>query len=248
MRRVWQAAAFLFAVFFFSLIYKLPAKFVYQQFAKDSPVQLVGVSGSIWSGHAEQIVTQQLSLERLDWKLSPLSLLLGEVDIDWTLDDSAALLSGEIILSSSQQSLKNTRGHIDLLAMAQRLPQQEILLGGIVQLDIAKLDLEQNKITNAVGKINWNHAELLSPENIVLGGFKTELSANAGELIMQLSDTGGAASLSGNASLSAHGKFKFSMQIGVRDTSATGLLGAFNQLGPTDENGKVKLSGREDLF
>jgi len=248
MRSVWQAVAFLFIVVFISLIYKLPAKFVYQQFASNSPVHLSGISGSIWSGHVEQIEIQQLVLKNLDWQLSPFALLLARADIQWRLNDEAAPLSGEVVVSSSRLMINNLQGYIDLLAIAQRLPRQDIIAGGTVNLKDVELEIEQEKIMHAAGRIHWQQAELLSPENIVLGGFNADLNQKDGDLLIQLMDTGGAVSLVGDIQFSLDGQFEYLMKVAVRDTSATGLLDAFNQLGQTDENGKVTLQDRGNVF
>jgi len=248
MRSVWQAVAFLFIVIFISLVFKLPAKFVYQQFASNSPVHLSGISGSIWSGHAERVEIQQLVLKNLDWQLSPLALLLGKADIEWAFNDEAAPLSGELTASSSQLVINNAQGSINLLAIAQRLPQQDIIFAGTVNLDSVELGLEQEKITHAAGNIEWQEAELLSPQNIVLGGFSADLSRENEALLIRLIDTGGAVSLLGDIQFSINGQFEYLMKVAVRDTSATGLLDAFNQLGQMDEDGRVTLQDRGKLF
>ncbi len=248
MRTAWKSTIFFLVVIFIFLIYKLPAKFVYQQFSVSSPVQLVGMSGSIWSGHIEQIQIQQLVLEKFDWQLSPWALLWGEVSVAWTLNDTAANFAGELALSSSQLSIKNTRGQIDLLVMAQRLPPQDFLLAGIINVDIRDLHLQQQKILNAEGNIRWHQAALLSPENIIFGDFNASLSNEAEYLVMQLTDTRGAVALLGKMQLSIQGDIEYSLQVAIRDTSQPSLLEGFKQLGKPDEDGSVTLRGSGNVF
>jgi len=248
MRCVWKATIFFLVVIFIFLIYKLPAKFVYQQFSISSPIQLVGMSGSIWSGHVEQIQIQQLVLEKFDWHLSPWALLWGDVSVAWTLNDTAVNFAGELVLSPSQVSIKNTQGQIDLLVMAQHLPPQDFLLAGVINIDIHDLHIQQQKILNAEGDIRWYQAALLSPENIVFGDFNASLSNEAEHLVMQLTDTRGAVDLSGKIQLSIQGDVEYSMQVAIRDTSQPSLLEAFKQLGKPDEDGSVTLRGSGKLF
>lgn len=242
MRAVWQAIAFFFIVVLIFLVYTLPAKFVYQQVAADIPVKLLGVSGSIWSGHAQQIQLQQISLEKIDWQLSPLALLTGDASIQWQLNDPAVSLGGELVLSSDLIALTNTHGSIDLLAMQQFFPQQDILLAGTITVNIDRVFLDQEKFLDAAGTINWQQAALLAPQNIPFGDFKAKLLNDTGQLNIQLSDLEGAISLSGMASMTRYGAFQYVLKLGVRDTSVPGLLEGFNQLGQPDASGKVTIS------
>jgi len=243
MRPVWQSAIFLLVVVFISLIYKFPANIAYQYFPKNSPVHLSGISGSIWSGHAEQIAFQSLVLKKFDWQLSALGIILGELSVEWSLDDTAAKLQGELSVTSEKVLLKNTTGHIELVSIAQRLPPQDLVLGGKMSLDVAQLEITQEKISNAVGTINWQRAEFFSPENIVLGEFNADLGHEAGRLLMKIKDKDAAVAVKGNIQISVNGRFDYFIQAAVRDTSAPGLLEAFNQLGQTDENGSITLQG-----
>jgi len=243
MRAVWQALAFLLAVVVIFLIIKLPAKFIYQQFVPDNTIRLVGISGSIWSGHVEKIDAQQITLQNLDWELSPFSLLLGEAFITWQLNDPVATLSGELTLSKNNISLANTHGNINLIGLAQRLPRQEVLLAGDIDTNIELISLDQQQISKAVGELVWQQAGLVSPENIAFGQFKAVLSSEAGKLIVQFSDIDGAVSLAGDMTVTRFGAFQYSMKLGVRDTSIPGLIKGFNQLGQPDSEGKIKIRG-----
>lgn len=249
MRSILVAVGFLLVIVT-TLIYKLPAKFIYQQlpFPLHSDIQLNNISGSIWSGHIGIINTPQLTLKKLSWQLSAWALLFGDIDIQWYLDDAAVKLQGEAQLSGEQLRLMNIKGHIDLIELGQRLPVQVILLGGKIDLELSQVEFRRSQLVNMVGSIAWKPARLLSPSNIELGEFKADLSSKEGQLLARLSDTGGAVVLTGEFTLSSQGAYYYALAIGVRDTSVAGLLNGFNQLGPQDENGLVKLSGRGALF
>lgn len=248
MRAAWQAMLFLLVVIFSFLIYKLPAKFVYQQFTTNSSLQLVGISGSIWSGHVEQIRMQQLTLTKLDWQLPPFALLFGEAEIQWQLNDPAAVLTGELLLSSDSIVIKNTHGNINVSLISQRVAQQNILFAGNLNISLDVLEMDQEKILEAVGFINWQQAGLLAPETIFFGGFKANLAKESEQLVMQLSDSGGAVSLSGRLLLTRLGAIRYTLRLGVRDTSAPGLIAGFNQLGRRDTDGMITIRDSFRLF
>jgi len=248
MRSVHTAAVFLIAVIVFALIYKLPAKFIYQQLPSNASIQLKGISGSIWSGHVDEISTPQLSINNLDWDLSVWALLVGDVDMRWMLNDSAMELQGDVSLSNDYLKLSDMQGSIDLVELGERLPEQEILLGGKIELDITTIEIESNEVIDAIGTINWEPAQLLLPRNIELGKFKAELSSDLGALVADLSDTGGATSLAGDFNLLVNGKYSYTVTLSVIDTSVPGLLEGFNQLAPHDHNGRANLNGHGMLF
>lgn len=248
MRGVFVAIGFV-VVIVISLIYKLPAKFIYQQLPRSlhSDIQLNNISGSIWSGHIASITTAQLTLENFHWQLSAPALLFGDLDVQWRLDDPAVTLQGELSLSGEQLRLTKVKGHIDLVELGARLPPQTILLGGQIDLEISQVEFEAAQLLNVGGHIVWNPARLLSPRNIELGAFKATLSSHSGQLQAELSDSDGAVILKGNVSLSQQGAYHYVLAIGVRDTSVPGLLDGFNQLGRPDKNGLVWLRGQGDF-
>ena len=248
MRSGWSATAFVIFIIVVTLVYKLPAKFIYQQFSNTSSVELVGISGSIWSGHIDSITTPQLTLGQLRWQLSALALLVGDVDVQWKLEDSALQLQGKVSLSGEELSLLDIKGHIDLVELGTRLPARDVLLAGVINLDIPQVEFKHSELINIMGLVKWQSAQLLSPANIEFGDFKADLSNRSGILLANLSDTGGPVSLAGDFKLSPLGKYDFTLEIAVRDTSVPGLLEGFNQLGEYDDNGVATLSGKGMLF
>jgi len=248
MRSVWATTAFVLFIIVITLVYKLPAKFVYQKFSSVSSLELVGISGSIWSGHIDSIITPQLTLSQLSWQLSVWPLLVGDVDLQWKLEDPAVQLQGEISLSGEELSLIDIHGHIDLVGLGSRLPAQDILLAGVIDINISQLEFKKSELINVTGLVKWETAQLLSPTNIKFGDFKADLSNSSSKLLANLSDMGGPISLRGVFSLSTQRSYDYTLEIAVRDTSVPGLLEGFNQLGQHNDNGVVTLRGNGVLF
>jgi len=248
MRSVWSAIAFVVFIILITLVYKLPAKLIYQKFSSASSIELVGISGSIWSGHVDSIITPQLTLSQFSWQLSVWPLLIGDVDVQWKLEDPALQLQGEASLSDEELSLIHIKGFSDLVELGTRLPAQDFLLAGVIDIDIPQVEFKQSELINVTGLVKWESAQLLSPANIRFGDFKADLSNSAGKLLANLSDTGGPVSLRGAFSLSTWRSYDYTLEIAVRDTSVPGLLEGFNQLGQHNDNGVVTLQGNGVLF
>lgn len=75
----------IFVIYSVFLIVLFPANIAlkYAQEAQVIPkdVSLHGASGSVWSGSLNQVDYQHLELESVRWSLSPLSLLIGQLDV-----------------------------------------------------------------------------------------------------------------------------------------------------------------------
>jgi len=248
MRAGFSAISFFLIIIVITIVYKLPAKFIYNKLPPNHAVQLTGISGSIWSGHIDAVSTQQLTFNNVDWTLSIWRLLFGEAEIQWQIQDSSIELQGELMLSRPNIHFANISGHIDMLALAERLPPQDFLLGGQVDIDISEIGYKNTGWHSASGQIVWKSARILSPDDIEFGGFKADLSNKAGRLVAQVNDTGGAVQLSGNSSISPRGVYDYVVEVGIRDTSVPRLLDAFNYLEKHDENGLAKLRGNGRLF
>lgn len=248
MQRAWQAAIFLVVVIIIFLISQLPARFVYQHIAKYIPVHVQGVSGSVWAGKARTLEFGTLSLHALSWELSPLALLKGELQIDWTLGDPVMRFDGSLSLALNQVHITHTRGRIDALALTQQLPDQAMVAGGFLEVDIEEITVGRKKFLSAKGVVTWTMASLYSPQTVTLGGFKGELGIDGDRLAMQLRNTGEIIYLDGNASLSRQGAVNYVMQLGVLDITVPGLLDGFNQLGQPDQNGYITLLGGINFF
>ena len=246
MRSALLALGFLFFVILVALVYKLPAKFVYQQLPSSS-IQLGDISGSIWSGHVDAIHTPELIINDLDWQLSFWSLLVGDINLQWTVNDPSVMLQGQLNISGENIRLMNLEGQLDLVGLAERMTEQSILFGGNVDIDIAMLQIEDENFIDAVGGAKWVPAQLLAPENIELGEFKADLSTDSERLIVELKDTGGATMLDGEFKISPKGRYDYYLRIIIRDTSVPGLLDGFYQL-PQQGDGSALLSGHGNLF
>jgi len=248
MRSASSAIGFFFVIILITLIYKLPANFVYQQLPQSNVIQLNGIVGSIWSGRVDTINTQQVTFNNLNWQLSAWSLLVGDIDVQWALVDDAVNLQGNIKLSGDNIQIHNLEGQIDLLELGGKITEQPVVLGGQVIVDVGYVEIEDKQLIDVSGLVEWKSAMIVSPENVELGEFKAVLSNDSDQLLAMLSDTDGAVELQGDFNLSPTGTYSYAINIGIRDTSVPGLLDGFNQLGKQDYNGRITLQANDRLF
>ena len=77
-------------VYLLTLVATFPAAFAYRiagpRLTRAVPLQLYGISGSIWSGRIGTVAYGANALGSLSWHLKPLPLLLGHLALSYELD------------------------------------------------------------------------------------------------------------------------------------------------------------------
>ncbi len=174
-----------------------------------APVQLSGISGTIWSGRALQLAVERVTLERVSWHFRPLALFLGrvEVGLNAQLDEHPL----------SARAGKGWFSEPYLKAVRATLPATEVLslagmnlaqLGGSVELDLARISGWQDSAFPAIsGSARWTPARVVAPLVLDLGTVQLITRAEAGETRGELSASGGALSFKGEVGLSPDGRY-----------------------------------------
>ena len=65
------------AAFIVFLVATAPASLLAYAVQRTTPIQLEGISGSLWHGAAQQVITPQLQFGPLIWRIHGWRLLLG---------------------------------------------------------------------------------------------------------------------------------------------------------------------------
>ncbi|BCL75719.1 hypothetical protein JHS3_14550 [Jeongeupia sp. HS-3] len=185
-----------------AIVIRLPASLLAG--AAPAPLQLAGVSGTLWSGRAAQIGIHGQELVRgLVWRWQPASLLRGE--LGWTLasTDTVTPLSGQ---------LRAGFGGIRLDDLSARLPAAPIFnlakpllpfqLGGTLLISAKRLDRHTLIDTSA----QWLDANsLVTPQANPFGSYKLALQQQGNTLGWQMTPLGGRLVISGHGNLGPTG-------------------------------------------
>ena len=82
----------LFLLFIFFLIATTPARWVVQTFMpENADIRLSGITGSVWSGHAESVAIQRQSIKDVSWTINPLVLITGGIGGSVDIKDKVIL-------------------------------------------------------------------------------------------------------------------------------------------------------------
>ncbi len=180
-------------------------------------VRAAGVSGSAWSGEAAVLQLAGQNLKRVEWRVKPWRVLLGELEIDLQLDD--ADLSGHAGIALQPDG--GVRLHdVDLRLAAPevaRLFNVPVGLGGQFDLQLQSAVLQGRTIQSAEGVLRWQRAAITAPLLQPLGEYVARLNTTAQGIQAQIKDDGGPLQLDGTALLSPAGAYNFNGAVAVRD-------------------------------
>lgn len=126
----------------------------------DSPLQMEGISGTLWSGRAANTVLpfqgDSYALGQLEWELSPWSLLAFNPCVVLSSEYQSQSFSGDACVSLS--------GAVELSNVMVNLPAEMAQLWLPIQIQgdlifrIESLKVEDNHIQKLVGKGRWDEA------------------------------------------------------------------------------------------
>src|SRR5688572_16876313 len=83
------------AAFIIFLVCTAPASLLANAIQRAAPVELEGVSGTLWHGAAQRVTAPDLELGPLNWRLHGWRLLLGQVSLSLEIPAGAPNLSGK---------------------------------------------------------------------------------------------------------------------------------------------------------
>ena len=222
----------------------LPARWIQPQLeARLHGLRLDGVSGSIWDGHADQVLAADgHSVGSLNWQLSRL-LVLGHTALSIDLDGKTWAFRGHMErLSETTTQWRDVHVRLDLGALglhatAWGQPQ------GVLEADIASALIQaQWPISlSAVGQ--WTHASMVTPQGTVaLGNLHWDAQAMNAVLkgsFGDVRDPDGPLQLSGSFGVSALG-WRYSLEAQPRGRQPA-LQRWLATLGPVAADGTLHL-------
>ncbi len=147
----WRYLLWLIPVYLIALVILAPAQLVgwgLQQFG-GGMAQVQNLSGTIWNGKAglTRIILPTgtaLELENIEWGVSPLLLLTGELGLNFDIPEPGNVISGSGVLQANRQGLPvleaNLEGAIAQSAAAMNLPMP-LNIDGVWRLNLSEYSL-----------------------------------------------------------------------------------------------------------
>lgn len=244
----------LFAVsYVFFMLQQLPAKTVVQWLPKDmlqrSKVQLTGVTGSIWNGHAVKLRLNGFGLSNLSWQLHTWPLLLGDVSLAIKFRQTDAFGKAEVktdfggkelVLSSVQGGFPATQ----LMPLFYGFP---IALAGQLTTDIQEATIRKGQQLSLQGELLWREASLTAPQHILFGDLQVKMQAQDTGTVLSVQDQGGPLQLQGQVTVQGNGAYETNIRVSARSTASKALAQSISILGVRDAQGNVQIKQKGKL-
>jgi general secretion pathway protein N len=232
MKRLIVAGILVLAVV---LLATFPARVAYQWLAPPE-LQLSGISGSIWNGHATEGLAADVYLTDIHWRFRPASLFRGNL----TYEAAAKPVGGSLMTDVSVA----TDGSIILTDLSGGVPLDLVLpqfqaqgISGDLSLAFDRLVLRNGIPVAATGSVTV--VDLFAPylSAGVLGDFQLVFATTPDGISATLDDLAGVLDVSGNVDLSPDRHYRVQGLVKARPAAPPSVEAQLRVLGSPDDNG-----------
>ncbi len=232
------------------LITTIPAAPVIGMLEDSLPVTLNNVSGTLWSGEARTVNTNQdITLKNVQWSFLPWRLLLASVAINVNAEFNNKPVHTRLSTGiSGNLSVDDLNMKLDASEIASlvSLPLGE--LSGVFHLRINNAYIEQGSVPRVDGTINWNQASITIAETADLGNVSVLIHENdESPLTASISNKGGHLSLNGNFTTSAQGDYSLQLSMKPNASASSNLSSSIAMFAKKQRNGEFILNNKGNL-
>jgi general secretion pathway protein N len=238
-------------IFSATALWNIPAAFVYQ-YAPTKMVQVNGISGTVWNGTAEEVVTKKITINNISWSINLLKSLTSlSIKSDIEIEDPDLTFRGLAGVSLSQTFTLEGVQFESNGAFVSKL-QKFAKLNGEIKGSIQNFELAKGKLPVLEASYHWKQGELLSPMRIrPAGDYSIIVTPSDKGLIAKLSSNQAPLILSGNASIGTDWKYNTNIKIKAASASSKGIMNLLKlSLGRLEKDGSaiIKHQGQLEPF
>lgn len=239
--------------FVVTVVWKFPAAGVLPH-VNTNPVSLVGVSGSLWKGRAQQVSSSQspIALSNVDWRVQPEKLLSGDTGAKLDFEVLGGQGSVEVARSlSGDVSISNGKLQIPAQELEQFLPLPVAEFGGRVIADIESLELENNLLKTTQGTVVWRNA-------IVTGALEAKLGQIVLDIVPELlegkqlhrgklTSKDGELEINGDLQIDPAGNYRADIRLKPLPSASAELTGALGIVGKRASDGSYRIRNNGNI-
>lgn len=237
------------ALYLFFLITSLPAKIILSSVTFPKNIHLSSISGTIWSGKAENFKISGIELGSIKWNLHALNLIVGELSADISVLNNKQYINTEISVSySGKVELEETRFLVDLSSLQPLTYGLPFSYSGKASGYFPVSFFHKNNYVGVNGKLSLTSIDMTSPQQQSFGDFVVDFRAEKeGATSGQLKDSGGVLNINGQLMLKKNGQLNISAKLAAREAGSS-LEQALSFLGKKDASGRVKFNNSFKLW
>jgi hypothetical protein len=229
-----------------------PASIAHRWFSPEG-VALAAVDGTIWRGQAAQGGVDGLAFSNLRWRLRPLPLVLGRLDLTAQADLATGFARADVLVTGNRVDLTELSASTDLQTFRELLTLGDVR--GQISLRLDHLELVDGWPVSASGQARI--ADLAVPPllpisgvtRIPLGNYSLQFAPqNEPGIFAFINDEGGPLEVSGSLRLSTDRSYLIDTMIKERADAIPVLVQGIEALAePPDAEGRRQLELRGSL-
>jgi general secretion pathway protein N len=214
MKSILKWGSLCLVVYLVFLIVKLPAVHVLTKIPLPKEVSVSGISGTIWHGHIQRAQVNGLPVTNVDWRLSFLPLLLGEISADVKAGDIRDVdqisANGHVNFAGQHLKVENLLAYIPTGLVISLLPLPiPVQADGRFKVQLDEVDYEDG-CQKFTGKGQWLNANFTGTTGVIdLGNFNADLSCENSSVVLDVKQPN-SFGLTAKATIPADMKFKIS--------------------------------------
>lgn len=174
----------LLAYLLFLILSRVPAAFAVSSVHSAVPnLWLTGVSGTVWRGEASasqvDVAGNPISLGRVTWTLSPLSLITLSPCIDFKASQPKQNISGKLCQSVGGTSKLKDVSVDGSVAIVNALLPNGGKASGMGSISVIKAELSSGAVKKMDARVSWQNARVFTGEAwLSLGSYAAQVKEN----------------------------------------------------------------------
>lgn len=238
-----------FFLYLLFLVTNIPATVALSAVNLPKNLSLASVSGTVWSGKAQQFRYMGISFGAVSWRLHPLNLILGELSADISVVNNEQYINTEAHVSfSGKIELEETRFSIDLSLLQPLIYGMPFAYSGHASGYFPVSYFQKNNYVGVNGKLSLSDITMISPQRQLLGGFTINLRAEKeGATSAKIKDNGGPLNIDGQLLLKKDGQLNISANLATTEPGSS-LEQALSLFGRQDSSGRVQFNSNFKLW
>lgn len=191
-RRRWPWVVVAVLVALFALAWWFPARWAWSMMRDDYPTVHVGaIGGSVWNGHAENVVAAGQRLGTLHWTLGR-AAVFGDVHGHVDLRGAGVVANGDIAhVADGVVAIHNAHFQVPMERLKVVWPSG-LRLGGQLRGEVARMRLVHGWPTRLDARVRWHDARIATQDrSVALGELLSRWEASGGTVVtVDLHDSG----------------------------------------------------------
>ncbi len=196
---------------FISLLINTPINQLFRFIELPQDIQLQGVTGTISSGHIENLHYQGFSVSGIDFKIRSSCIINATICYQFESNDYELYINIEKRVLSSEYLLTRSTFQLDS-DLFSRFSQWLIRPKGRININVEKLSFLESKLSGLNAEVDWVDAGIEGEEQ-VLGDYHALITTDTDKIRVQLSDSEGLLSVQGGVDINRNGQYLVDIQL-----------------------------------